>query len=183
MTGSPPANPYRFRPPASPIGSSCVEGALCAAQRVVLENDAESGRAIVVFGTGNECRRQARHATLHDKIVFLQPLGEKIDGARLLKTDLGMTRDVIAERQELRIHQLLGARHDFVARRVGASESYDQRRNSQRALERIQLLNDIPRRLALRRRFLGEQRWGEGQDSEKEEEEQGSRQSRVGGRG
>ena len=69
-----------------------------------------------------------------------------------------MARDVVAEREKLGVHELLGARGDLIARRVRAGELRDERREVERLLERVELANDVARRLALGRSFLRRER-------------------------
>ena len=61
-----------------------------------------------------------------------------------------MRRDVVGHREELFVHQLLRARDDLIARRVGSGQPRDDRRHVERLLERRHLLEHVARRLLFR---------------------------------
>jgi hypothetical protein len=117
-----------------------VKRALGAAQRVVLQDHAEVGRAVVALEARHERRLEPRDGRLHLEAVRLQRRDQLGDRALLDEADLGFARDVVAERQQLRVHQLLGARRDQVARLVRTRERRDERGHVERSLQRRHLL-------------------------------------------
>src|SRR6185312_8028062 len=78
--------------------------------------------------------RQSRRSHLYRKVVSLEVVGEQLHGALLFEADLRMSRDVVAECKQIRIHQLLRSRHDLIPGRVRTG----QPRNQCRELERAQ---------------------------------------------
>jgi hypothetical protein len=87
--------------------------------------------------------------------VRLQRFDQLGDRALLDEADLGVARDVVAEREQLLVHQLLRARRHLVARGVRGCELRDEPWDVERLLQRGHLLDDIARGLALGGRFLG----------------------------
>ena|SRR5205085_2099597 len=92
-----------------------MKGALGAAQRVVLEKDAEIGARGAALVFGDKSGGQASYRYSDFKIVGLKIGREFCDRLRFLKADLRMLRNPVAHGQKLGLHQLLYARENFVA--------------------------------------------------------------------
>ena len=75
----------------------------------------------------------------------------------LFEADLGMARDVVAECEQLRVHELLRARGNLIACGVRSGETRDHRGHVQRSLERIHLGDDASRGIAFGGSFLSGQ--------------------------
>jgi hypothetical protein len=86
--------------------------------------------------------------------VTLQILGQLLHRACLFETDLRVARDVVTEREQLRVHELFGARHYAIALWIGCRQTRDKRRDVERSLQVIHLAQDIVRGFAFRRRLL-----------------------------
>src|SRR5438094_126975 len=106
--------------PHGPLGTVlvAVEVAAGAAQRVVLDDDAEvrAGRALAV--ARHERRLETRPAGLDVEAVGGEIVGEDLHRALFLPAGLRVTRDVVGHGQELPVHQVFGAGDHGVAPRV-----------------------------------------------------------------
>jgi hypothetical protein len=60
------------------------------------------------------------------KAVLGEGVGEDLDGAVLLETDLGMAGDVVGHGEEFGVHELAGAGDDLVASGVGGGDGGDE---------------------------------------------------------
>ena len=154
-----------------------VERALRAAQRVVLEDDAEHRAAVVLLELRDERGREPCGAGFDAEVVLPQIVGQLADGPFLLEADLRMHGDVVSQREELLVHQLLGAGDHLVARRVRSGEARYERWHVERLLERRHRPEHLARGLALGRRVLREERNG----SEEEQKKKGARTHRHDG--
>jgi len=142
-----------------------VEVTAGAAQRVVLDDDAEvrAGRAFPI--ARHEGRLETRDARLHVEPVCAEIVGEDPDRALLLPAGFRMTRDVIGHRQQLPVHEVPGPGDHGVAPRIACPrEPRDELRQSERALELVHPANHLGRRGFLGRRLLG--RGGGGSDEQ-----------------
>ena len=87
---------------------------------------------------------------------------------------LGVARDVVGHREQLLVHELLGAEHDGVAPRVAAREPRHKLGQRERALEIVHAADHPGRGAALGGRFLtGEQGRGQRCGDEREEDRDG----------
>ncbi len=121
-----------------------VEVAAGAAQRVVLDDDAEvrAGRALAV--TRHEGRLETRHPGLDVEAVRGEIVGEDLHRALFLPAGLGVTGDVVGHHQELPVHQVLGPGDHGVAPRVARNrEPRHERRQGERALELVHPADDV----------------------------------------
>jgi hypothetical protein len=87
----------------------------------------------------------------HLDVEAMRPetVGELLHRLGLLEADLGMTRDVVGEREQIGLHELSGTGDDGVARQVGRSDLRDDRRHVERLLEGGHLPEHVARGLAL----------------------------------
>ena len=121
---------------------------------VVLDDDAEVRRAVVVLVSCDERGLEPGDADLHVEVVLLQVLGQLLDRPLFYKTDFRMRGDVVRHREQLAVHQRLRARHDLIARRIRAGQPRDDAGHVERLLERGHFLEHAGRGLALRGRLL-----------------------------
>jgi len=106
-----------------------------AAQRVVLEDDAQVRARGSPPVTRDEGGLEPGNAGLHVEVVPLEIVGEDAHGALFLEAHFGVARDVVRHRQELPVHELPGACDDRVAARIASREAGDELRQGERALE------------------------------------------------
>lgn len=84
-----------------------------------------------------------------------QVVGQDLHGARFLETDFRVAGNVVAHRQQLRLHKLFHACDNLIALWVGGSKPRDHRRNLERFFKIADLAYDVASGRAFRRRFLG----------------------------
>src|SRR5204863_3768476 len=84
-----------------------VERALRAAQRVVLDDDAERRRAGVALVSGDERGLETADSGLDIEVVRPQIIDELSDRPFFFESDFRMRRDVVGDGEELVVHQLL----------------------------------------------------------------------------
>jgi hypothetical protein len=75
-----------------------------------------------------------------------------------------MSSDVVPERDQLLVHELLGTRRDGIPSGIRGGELRDDRVDIQRALKIYLLLHDASRGVPFRGRFLRRCRCGRGDD-------------------
>jgi len=81
-----------------------------------------------------------------------------------------MTGDVVGHREELLVHERLGAgQHGVPAWVAGAGEPRHERGQRERALQRVHTADDIGRGAPLGGRFLGGKRGGAGDEGDEGE--------------
>ena len=132
------------------------------AQRVVLDDDAEIRTRRPLLVARDEGGLQASHSGRHVEVVRLEILGEDLHRPLFLPAGLGVAGDVVGHREELLVHELLGAgQHGVAAGIAGAGEPRHERGQRKRALQRVHAADDIGRGTALGGRFLGGQRRGD----------------------
>ncbi len=122
-----------------------MEVALSAAQRVVLQDDAEVGRAVVAVVTGDEGRLQSGHTFFDREAVFLQVVDQKTRRPLFLEAGLGMARDVVGQGEQFAVHQLFRPGDYRVPFRVRAGEPGDEAGHVERLLHVGDLPDDAPR--------------------------------------
>ena len=132
-----------------------VEGTFRTAESVVLQDDAEVRRSGRFSVSRDERGLESARPHLHIEVVLAQIIGKELDRPRLLEADLWMTRDVVTEGEELRVHELLGAHCHGVACRARPGQFRNESVHVERSLELIELLHDRPRGIAFGRRLLG----------------------------
>src|SRR5438067_287857 len=126
------------REPHGPLGAVlvAVEVAAGAAQRVVLDDDAEvrAGRALAV--ARHEGRLETRYAGLDVEAVGGEIVSEDLHRALFLPAGLRVARDVVGHGQELPVHQVFGPGDHGVAPCVARPrEPRDELRQGERALQ------------------------------------------------
>ena len=154
-----------------------VERALGAAQRVVFEDHAEVRRTVVLLVACDERGLQTADAHLDVEIVRPEIVGELLDRFVLDESDLGMPGEVVAQREQLLVHELFRARRDLIARRVRDGEFRDPAGHVERLLERRHFPEDVFRRLALRGSVLCRERRRGGERKQSKESERAHRKS------
>ena len=135
-----------------------VKRAFRSAERIVLDDDAELWTAARLGVARDECRRQTGRADLHVEVVLPEIVGEHLHRPLLLEADFGMTRDVVAEREELGVHELFGARDDLIALRTRRGHFRDECGKVERLLEGVELADDVAGGVAFSGCFLGGER-------------------------
>ena len=81
-----------------------VKGSSRSSQRVVLENHAEIGSAVVAFEPGYKGGIKSGNRKLNIEVVQFEVVDELLDGSMLNETDFGIARDVVREREQLLVH-------------------------------------------------------------------------------
>ena len=109
---------------------------------------------------------EAADAHFHAEVVLAQRLGELLDRPRLLVADLGVLADVVGERQELGLHQLLRAGCDRVASGAGRRQFRATNAGTSSARSSAPSSEHVLRRLALGRRLLRPRRRRQSQGHE-----------------
>src|SRR6266480_2366365 len=143
-----------------------VEVAAGAAQRVVLDDDAEVWAGSAPAVARYESRLETRHAGLHVEAVRGEIVGEDLYRALFLPARLRVPRDVVGHCEQLLVHQLFGAGDHRVAARVARPrEPRDELGQGERALELVHAADDVRGGGFFGRRLLrGEWRGDKGDD-------------------
>ena len=81
-----------------------MKSARRSSKRVVLENHAEIGSTVVALEPGYKGRIKSSNRNLNIEVVQFEIVDEFLDGSMLNEADLGISRDVVREREQLVVH-------------------------------------------------------------------------------